>query len=121
MTAGQKLEMKGRCSGWRSKNLFLADVLAELPDEHRGKHDDPEREIVNPVEVILCDNDGMPRAGLQAHAAIRACRLVDGGFAVPDADGGSRAHVHAVRASRALRGDDFQGVVEGILFHFLSL
>ena len=99
------------------KYLFLCDVLAELPDEDSRQEDDPERETEDFGKIVLRYDDSMLRAGLQAHAAVGTGGFVDDRFAVLDADGRGRAHMHAVRAAGACCGDHFQGMVERILFH----
>ena len=89
------------------KDLFFGDVLGKLSDEDGGKKNDAVGEFKDLAEVVLFDNDSLSGTGFQTHAAVGACRFIQGGFPLSDPDGSRGTYVHAMGASGAAFCDYF--------------
>ena len=84
----------------------------ELADEDGRDQRHAAAVVLNQVEVVLLDIDGLVRATLEAFAAVYALVVGDDGLAAADADGRRRADAHAGRAAGAQVVVDLQGVTE---------
>ena len=89
-------------------------VVGELPQEHSGQQGHGMGELVDHLEVVLLDIDGIYGAGCLTLAAVDAAVLHNKGLAIGDADGFGRANLHAPGTSDAVAFVNFQGVVKHI-------
>jgi len=89
-----------------------AYVFGKLAEEDRRDEGHRVRKLVDHLEVVLVDVDGVDGAGLVALAAVDAAVLLDIGSAFADADGFGGAGLQATHTSDAFLVVNFKRVYE---------